>query len=136
MAITMARHVESVAKSGAASVVATRQGVVEPRRIRRRKWSRIVAITAACRVEPVMGSDGAAQNPSQEVEQSRGRYCGLSGSPGLSIEARLKHLTERGSYLSERSSDVAGEPSTVGCCWAVILEARAIRCRSSVRGCP
>ena len=44
----MARHVESVAGSGATSVVATRQGVVEPHRIRRREWSRIVAFTAAC----------------------------------------------------------------------------------------
>ena len=44
----MARHVESVAWSGATSIVATRQGVVELHRIRRRKWSRIVAITAAC----------------------------------------------------------------------------------------
>ena len=48
MAVTMARHVESVAENGAASVVATRQGVVELHRIRRRKWSKIMAVTAAC----------------------------------------------------------------------------------------
>ena len=48
MAVIMARHVESVAGSGAASIVATRQGVVEPHRIRRREWSRIVAVTATC----------------------------------------------------------------------------------------
>ena len=115
MAVTMARHMESVAESGVASVVATRQGVVEPRSIHRREWRRFVAITAACRMEPVAGSGGAAQNPSQEVEQSRGRYCGLSGSPGLSVEARLKRLAERGGYPSERSSDVAGGLSAVGC---------------------
>ena len=115
MAITVACHVESVAGSGAVSIVVTCQRVVEPRRIRRRKWSRIVAITAASRVEPVAGSGGAAQNPSQEVEQSRGRYCGLPGSPGLSAEARLKRLAERGGYPSGRSSNVAGGPSTVGC---------------------
>ena len=79
MAVTMARHVESVAESGATSVVVTRQGVVEPRSIHRRKWSKIVAITAACRVGPVMESDGATQNLSQEMEQSRDCYCGLSG---------------------------------------------------------
>ena len=44
----MARHVESVAGSGAAFVVVTCQGVVEPHRIHRREWSRIVAVTAAC----------------------------------------------------------------------------------------
>ena len=80
MAVTMARHVESVAESGAAFIVATHQGVVEPHSICHRKWSRIVAITTACLMEPVMGSDGAAQNPSQEVEQSRGRYYGLSAT--------------------------------------------------------
>ena len=55
---------------------------MEPRSIRRREWSRFTAITAACRVEPIVGSSGAAQNPSQEVEQSRGRYYGLSGNDG------------------------------------------------------
>ena len=44
----MARHVESVAGHGATSVVVTRQGVVEPHRIRRREWSKIVTVTAAC----------------------------------------------------------------------------------------
>ena len=115
MAVTMARHVESIAKSGAASVVATRQGVVEPRSICRREWSRFVAITAAYCVGPIAGSSGAAQNPSQEVEQSRGCYCGLPGSSGLSAEARLKRLVERGGYPSGRSSDVAGGLSIVGC---------------------
>ena len=115
MVLTVAHHMESAAGSGAASVVATRQRVVEPSSIRRGEWSGFVAITAACRVEPVAGSGGAVQNPSQEVEQSRSRYCGLPGSPGLSVEARLRCLAERGSYPSERSSDIAGEPSIVGC---------------------
>ena len=44
----MARHVKSVMGSGAASVVATRQGGVELHRIRHREWSRIVAVTVAC----------------------------------------------------------------------------------------
>ena len=48
MAVIMARHVESVAGSGAASVVATCQRIEESRGIRRRKWSRIVAIIMAC----------------------------------------------------------------------------------------
>ena len=120
MAVTMARHVESIAGSGAAFVVTTCQGVVEPRSIRHREWSRFAAITAACRMEPIVGSGGAAQNPSQEVEQSHGHYCGLPGSdgavqnllqeveqshgcccglpvgPGLSIEVRLECLVERG----------------------------------------
>ena len=115
MAVTETRHVESVAGSGAASVVATCQRVEELRSIRRRKWSRIVAITAACRVEPVTGSDGAAQNPSQEVEQSHGRYCDLSGSLDLLIEVRLKCLAKRGGYPSGRSSDGTGGPSIVEC---------------------
>ena len=48
MAATMARNVKSVAESGATSVVVTRQGVVEPHRIHRREWSRIVAVITAC----------------------------------------------------------------------------------------
>ena len=54
MAITVACHVEPVAGSGAESVVATCQRVEESRGTRRRKWSRVVAITVACQgvVEP------------------------------------------------------------------------------------
>ena len=48
MAIAVARHVESVAGSGAASVVVTLQGVVESHRIRCRGWSRIMGIIAVC----------------------------------------------------------------------------------------
>ena len=48
MAITEARHVESAAGSGAASIVATCQRMEESRGIRRRKWSRIVGIIAVC----------------------------------------------------------------------------------------
>ena len=44
MAITGACHVESATRSGAASVVATCQRIEESRGIRRRKWSRTVAI--------------------------------------------------------------------------------------------
>ena len=73
MAITVACHVEPVAGSGVASVVATCQ------------------------------SGGAVRNPSQEVEQSHGRYCGLPGGPGLSVEARLESGLRRnpdGNHLS------------------------------------
>ena len=48
VAVTMARLVESVAERGATSIVTTRQGVVEPRGIHRRRWSRVMAVTAAC----------------------------------------------------------------------------------------
>ena len=48
MAIAAARHVESVARSGAASAVVTHLGVVELHRIRRREWSRIMAVNIAC----------------------------------------------------------------------------------------
>ena len=48
MAITVARHVESVMGSGAASTVVTCQGVVESHRIHHREWSRIVAVNTAC----------------------------------------------------------------------------------------
>ena len=48
MAITGTYHVESVAGSGAASVVVTCQRVEEPCGIHRRKWSRVVAITVVC----------------------------------------------------------------------------------------
>ena len=48
MAIAVARHVESVSGSGAASAVVTRQGVEESHRIRRREWSRIVVVNTVC----------------------------------------------------------------------------------------
>ena len=48
MAITVTYHVESVMRGGAASIVVTCQRVMEPCRIRRRKWSRVVAVTMAC----------------------------------------------------------------------------------------
>ena len=48
MTIAVARHVESVTESGAASAVVTRQGVVESHRIHHREWNRIVAVNTAC----------------------------------------------------------------------------------------
>ena len=48
MALTAARHVESAAGSGAASVVATCKRMEELRNIRYRRWSRIVGIIAVC----------------------------------------------------------------------------------------
>ena len=47
MAITVACHVEPIVESGVMSVVVTRQSMMEPRGIRYRKWSRVVAITGA-----------------------------------------------------------------------------------------
>ena len=84
------------------------RGYLEPCGACRREWSSV-----CCRDLPESG--GVTQNPSQKVEQSRGHYCGLPGSPGLSAEARLRYPAKRGSSPSERSSDVVGEPSIVGC---------------------
>ena len=47
MAITVACHVEPIVESGVMSVVVTRQSMMEPRGIRYRRWSRVVAITVA-----------------------------------------------------------------------------------------
>ena len=49
MAITVACHVEPVVESGVMSVVVTHQSMMEPHGIRYRKWSRVLAITVACR---------------------------------------------------------------------------------------
>ena len=48
MAITATCHVESVAGSGETFVVVTCQRVEEPRSIRRRKWSRVMATIVVC----------------------------------------------------------------------------------------
>ena len=48
MAIIGTCHVESIAVSGAASVVVTCQRMEESRGIHRRKWSKIVAIIVVC----------------------------------------------------------------------------------------
>ena len=81
MATTGTYHVESVAGSGTASVVATRQEVGG------------IARYPSQGVEQnrgyygdLPGSDGAVRNPSWEVEQYRGRHCGLPRGLGLSAE--------------------------------------------------
>ena len=61
MAIVTACHVEPVAGSGAASVAASCQGVVESRSTCRREWSRIVAIDTAC--QRVMGLPQGVMEP-------------------------------------------------------------------------
>ena len=48
MATAVACHVESVTRSGAASIVVTRQQMGESCGIRRRRWSRFVVVIAAC----------------------------------------------------------------------------------------
>ena len=74
----MARHVESVAKSGAT-------------------WDPLQEVEQSRgRYCGLSGSDGAARNLLQGVKQSRGRYCGLPGGPGLLVEVRLECLAERG----------------------------------------
>ena len=96
MAIAVARHVESVTGSGAASAVVTRRGVVESHRIRRREWSRVVAVNTAC--QGVMGLRRVRCK-----EWSSGvRYCGLSGDPDLLAEVRLELVARSGNC---RSSD-------------------------------
>ena len=83
-----------------------------PRGVYRREWSgvrcrdlpedRRIARYPSQEVEQdrghyygLSGSDEAVWNLSQEVEQSRGRCCGLPGSDGLSTEVRLGCLMER-----------------------------------------
>ena len=48
MAITMACHMEPVVESGVMSIFVACQSMMEPRGIRYRKWSRVVAIIVAC----------------------------------------------------------------------------------------
>ena len=107
MAITAARHVESVAGSGAAPVVVTCQRMGESPGIRRRRWSRFVAVIVACQgvvelcgihrrkwsraatvTAACQGMMELCGNLSQEVEQGRGRFGGLPGGADLLIEAR------------------------------------------------
>ena len=52
MAIAAACHVEPVVESGVMSVVVICQSMMEPRGIRYRKWSRVMAITVACQGVP------------------------------------------------------------------------------------
>ena len=94
MAITVARHVESVTGSGAASAVVTHQGVAESHRSRRREWSKIVAVNMAC--QEIM-----------ELRRVRRRewssvilYCGLPGGPDLSAEVRLESVARFGTRRS------------------------------------
>ena len=44
------------------------------------------------------GRDGATQNPSQKMEQSRGRYCGLPGSDGATWNLLQEVEQSRGRY--------------------------------------
>ena len=61
MAIVTAYHVELVAGSGAASVAASCQRVVESRSTCRREWSRIVVVDTAC--QRVMGPPQGVMEP-------------------------------------------------------------------------
>ena len=90
----MARHVESAAGGGAASVVATHLGVVELHRIHRREWSRIVAVSMAC--QGVMELRRVRHREWSSVV----RYCGLLGGPDLSAEVRLESVARSGTRRS------------------------------------
>ena len=90
MAIVVARHVESVTGSGAASAVVTRQGVVESHRIHCREWSRIVAVNTAC--QGVMELRRVRRREWSSVV----RYCGLPGGPDLSVEVWLESVARSG----------------------------------------
>ena len=94
MAITVARHVESVTGSGAASTVVTHQGVVESHRIRCREWSRIVAVNMAC--QGVMELRRVHHRKWSSVV----RYYGLPGGPDLSAEVRLESVARSGTCRS------------------------------------
>ena len=90
MAIAVARQVESVTETGATSAVVTRQGVRDSHRIRRREWSRVMAVNAAC--QGVMGLRRVRRR-----EWSSGvHYCGLSGDPDLLVEVRLESIARPG----------------------------------------
>ena len=94
MAIAVARHVESVTESGTASAVVTHQGVAESHRIRRREWSRIMAINMACR--GIMELRRVRRREWSSVV----RYCGLPGGPDLSTEVRLESVARSDTYRS------------------------------------
>ena len=86
MAIAVAHHVESVTENQVAFAVVTRQGVVDSHKIRRREWSRVVAINTAC--QGVMG----LRRVHRKEWSSGVRYCGLSGDPDLLAEVRLESV--------------------------------------------
>ena len=68
-----------------------------------------MAITAACHVEPVVESGvmsivvtcQSMMEPLQEVEQSRGYYCGLPGSPSPSAKAQLEFSMDEAQFHAE-----------------------------------
>ena len=91
MAIIGARHVESTAGSGAASVVATCQRMEESRGIHRRKWSRIVGIIVVCQ-----GVMGPRRIHCRKWSRVVAVTAATPGNAGLSIEVRLECLAERG----------------------------------------
>ena len=100
MAIAVARHVESLTESGAASAVVTHQGVAESHRICRREWRRIMAVNMAC--QGIMGLRRVRRREWSSVV----RYCGLSGGngatqgPDLATEVRLESVARSGTRRS------------------------------------
>ena len=96
MAIAVACHAGSVTGSGAVFAVVAHLGVVESHRIRRREWSRIMAVNTAC--QGVMGSRRVRRREWSSVV----RYCGLPGSadPSAKVWQRSELMTESGSRRS------------------------------------
>ena len=101
MGITSTRHVESVMRGGAASVVRRIAWYPsqEVEQVRGRHCG-LPGDSGAVRSPPqeveqggygycgLSGNDGTARSPPQEVEQGRGHFEGLSGGADLSIGAR------------------------------------------------
>ena len=91
MAIIEARHVESAAGSGVTSIVVTCQRMEESCGIHRRKWSRIMGIIAVCQ---------GVMEPCRICRRKWSRVVAVTAatpeSTGLSAEARLECLAERG----------------------------------------
>ena len=94
MAIIGVCHVGPAAGSGAASAVVTHLGVVESHRIRRREWSRIVAVNTACQGEMEL------HRVRRREWSSVVRYCGLPGGPDLSVEVWLESVARSGTRRS------------------------------------
>ena len=94
MAITVAYHVEPVTGNGAVSVIATCQRVVEPCRIRRRKWSRVMAVAAARQGVQACRSEFGWSLWRREVVSYPSERSSESGSRGSPDEVFLQSESE------------------------------------------
>ena len=114
MAITAARHVESVMRGGAASVVVTCQRIGESHGIHRRRWSRFVAVTVAC--QGIVELCGVRHRKWSRVAMvtaaCQGAWiCRLklgSGRSPISIEVRERSSWRLGSWVEPYSRGSPG----------------------------